>query len=63
MQNVSVTIGGAVAKVLFAGAQSEYAGLDQLNVVVPRSLVGAGEVPIVLTVDGQTANAVTVSLK
>ncbi|HTP34546.1 MAG TPA: hypothetical protein VMJ75_20350 [Candidatus Acidoferrales bacterium] len=38
-------------------------GLDQVNLVIPRSLAGAGEVPVVLTVDGQTASAVTVNLK
>ena len=61
--NVAATIGGAPATVLFAGAQGQFDGLDQVNVVVPRSLAGAGEVPVVLTVDGITANVVTVSLK
>jgi len=34
-----------------------------VNLIVPRSLAGAGEVPVVLTVDGQTANVVTVTVK
>ncbi len=59
----SVTIGGAAAQIPYIGAQPQYPGLDQLNVVVPRSLAGAGEVPVVLTVDGQTANAVTLNSK
>jgi uncharacterized protein (TIGR03437 family) len=63
MQNVAASIGGAIAPILFVGAQGQYAGLDQVDLVVPRSLAGAGEVPIVLTVDGQTANVVTVNVK
>jgi uncharacterized protein (TIGR03437 family) len=63
LANVSATIGGHPAQVLFVGAQPQYEGLDQVNAIVPRSLAGAGEVPIVLTVDGQTANVVTISLK
>ena len=38
-------------------------GLDQVNIVVPSSLAGAGEVPVVLTVDGVTANVVTIDIK
>ncbi len=63
MQNVKVTIGGVLATVAYLGVQSQYPALDQMNVIVPHSLAGAGEVPIVLTVDGQTANVVTISLK
>ena len=38
-------------------------GLDQVNLVLPRSLAGAGEVPVVLTIDGQTANVVSINVK
>ena len=48
---------------VYAEAQPRYAGLDQVNVYVPRSLAGAGEVPVVLTADGVTANVVTVNIK
>jgi uncharacterized protein (TIGR03437 family) len=51
------------ATVLFAGAGGGYAGLDHGNVLVPRGLIGKGEVPIVLTVDGKQANPVTVAFK
>jgi hypothetical protein len=37
-----------------------FAGLDQVNVLAPRDLIGQGEVPLLLTVDGQQANSVTV---
>jgi uncharacterized protein (TIGR03437 family) len=60
---VSVTIGGVAAQVDFAGAQSDFAGLDQLNVRIPRSLAGRGEVDIVLTVDGKVANTIKINIK
>ena len=63
VQNAAATIGGYRATVLFAGAQPQYPGFDQVNLVVPPSLAGAGEVSIVFTVDGQTANVVTVSIQ
>jgi len=56
-------IGGVPAQILFLGAQSQFPGLDQVNLIVPKSLAGAGEVPIVLTVDGQTANVVTINIQ
>lgn len=61
--NAVARIGGAAARLLYVGPQGQFSGLDQVNVVVPRSLAGAGEVPIVLTLDGQTANVVTINLK
>ena len=63
LQNVSATIGTAMAQVLYVGPQGQFAGLDQVNLVVPRSLAGSGEVPIILTIDGQTANVVTINVK
>ena len=63
VSNVRATIGGADAPVLFAGAQGEFAGLDQVNLQVPASLRGRGDVPVVLTVDGQTTNTVTINIR
>ncbi len=63
LSNVTAQIGGVNATVAYAGAQSQYPGLDQVNVYVPRALAGAGEVPVVLTVDGVTANVVTISVE
>ena len=59
---VTAPIGGVVSEVLYAAAQSEFAGLDQVNVRVPRSLAGRGEVPIVVTAGGKQTNVVTVSI-
>ncbi len=63
LANARATVGGMAAALLYIGAQPQYPGLDQVNLVVPHALAGAGEVPVVLTVDGQTANVVNVSLK
>lgn len=60
---VTVTIGDEEVEVLYAGAAPGFAGLDQANVRVPRSLIGKGEVNIVLTANGLSVNAVTVNLK
>jgi uncharacterized protein (TIGR03437 family) len=63
VQNAFVRIGDVPAEILYVGAQPQYPGLDQVNLIVPRSLAGAGEVPLVLTAGGQTANAVTLNFK
>jgi uncharacterized protein (TIGR03437 family) len=63
LSNVLVSIGGTEAQVSYAGAQDRYVGLDQVNVLVPRSLAGRGEVDLVLTVDGKAANTVKVNIK
>lgn len=60
---VSVTVGGTNAPVSYAGLQSDFAGLDQINAELPRSLIGRGEVNVNCTVDGRTANVVTVTIK
>jgi uncharacterized protein (TIGR03437 family) len=60
---ITATIGGVAAEVLFAGAQGDFPGLDQINLRVPKTLAGRGEVNIVLTVEGKQANAVTVHFK
>src|SRR5262249_3977541 len=39
----SVKIGGTDAQVQFAGKQPMLPGLDQLNALIPRSLIGSGE--------------------
>jgi len=63
LSSASVKIGGADAQVLFAGATPGLYGLDQINARLPRTLIGRGDVSIVLTVDGKSANAVTANIK
>ncbi len=60
---VTATIGGAPAEVTFAGAQGDFVGLDQANIRIQRSLIGRGDVDVVLTVDGLQANIVRVNIK
>jgi uncharacterized protein (TIGR03437 family) len=56
-------IGGVDAQVLFAGAQGSLVGLDQVNALIPRSLIGRGEVDVVLTIDGQATNTVRINVR
>jgi uncharacterized protein (TIGR03437 family) len=59
---VRVTIGSKPSRAVYAGAQPEFAGLDQLNVEVPREVRGAGETDLIVTVDGVQSNAVRVRI-
>lgn len=63
LTNVSATLGGIPAEVLYVGNQGGLAGLDQVNLRLPHTLAGRGEVEIVLTVDGRVANSVRVNFK
>jgi uncharacterized protein (TIGR03437 family) len=60
---VSLKIGGADSEVSFAGPQGGFVGLDQINGRIPRSLIGRGEVDVVLMVDGITPNTVRVNIR
>jgi uncharacterized protein (TIGR03437 family) len=60
---VKVTIGNTAATVLFAGPGGGFRGLDQINVAVPQSLAGQGNVSITLTAGGMTANTVNVTIQ
>jgi uncharacterized protein (TIGR03437 family) len=53
-------IAGAVT---YAGAQGTLVGLDQLNLRVPPSMAGRGEVSLVFSVEGKQANLVRVNFK
>jgi len=61
--NVTATIGGISAEIQFSGAQSEFPGLDQVNVKLTKAMAGLGDVPVVVTVDGKTANTVSVRIQ
>jgi uncharacterized protein (TIGR03437 family) len=62
LSNMALTINGISTPVQYAGPQPTFEGLDQINVFLPLTLRGAGEVNVVLTVDGQTANVVTINV-
>ncbi|QQS47984.1 MAG: hypothetical protein IPM66_04835 [Acidobacteriota bacterium] len=57
---VTVTIQGVQATVQYAGPAAGFAGLDQINVVIPPELSGFGSLRIVLTANGRVSNEVTI---
>lgn len=63
LDDVSVLIGGVKADVLFAGAQPDFPGLDQVNVLIPRSLAGRGEAAVALSIAGRIANSVSIQIR
>ena len=63
LAGVSATIGGTAAEVSYAGEQGTFVGLDQANIRIPSTLAGRGEVNVVLTVDGQSSNTVTINVR
>lgn len=60
---VNVKMGGTDCEVLYLGAQADFVGLDQANIRIPRSLLGRGEIDVVMTADLKLANMVRVSIK
>jgi hypothetical protein len=60
---VTVTINGQTFTPAYSGAQGSFAGLDQINVKLPSSLAGAGQVNVTLAVDGQTSNTATLTFQ
>ncbi|MFN0112559.1 MAG: kelch repeat-containing protein [Blastocatellia bacterium] len=49
--------------VLYAGAQNEMTGLDQINLALPRWLAASGEHFLWLTVDGQPTNRLRIVIQ
>lgn len=65
---VVIAIDGQPARVLYAGAQGSFAGLDQINVELPASLAdGTGQGPrrveVVVIAAGVVANRFTIQIK
>jgi uncharacterized protein (TIGR03437 family) len=58
-ESLEITIGGKVARVDFAGAQSQYYGLDQVNVLIPADAVASPTAPVVVKVRDANGNLVT----
>jgi uncharacterized protein (TIGR03437 family) len=63
LSNVSMTVNGTSVPVLYAGPAPNFVGLDQVNAGLPLSLRGSGESNVVLTVDGQVSNTVTINVQ
>lgn len=60
---VTVTIDGVSAPVTYAGPQKILPGLDQVDVRIPVSLAGKGNVSILLTAAGIQANPVQITIQ
>lgn len=60
---VSVTIGGQPAHVFFAGLAPGFAGLYQVNVIVPQGISSGSNIPVVLNVAGASSVPVTVAIR
>jgi uncharacterized protein (TIGR03437 family) len=59
----SAAIGGEACEISYAGPQGYFSGLDQVNVLLPRSLAGRGTMSVSLTIDGRPANAVSIAVR
>jgi uncharacterized protein (TIGR03437 family) len=59
----SVSIGGTSLTPSYSGAQGTWAGLDQFNVLLPRTLIGKGKVEVNFTINGKVSNTVYVTIK
>jgi uncharacterized protein (TIGR03437 family) len=60
---VTVTIGGQPAQVLFAGLTPAFAGLYQVNAIVPSGVAAAPNVPVILTAAGLASPPVTIPIQ
>jgi uncharacterized protein (TIGR03437 family) len=63
LQSVTARIGGADAPVLYADGLPGFVGLDQINIRLLRSLIGRGEVDVVLSVEEKTSNTLRINVK
>ena len=63
LSSVHAMLAGITTQVAYAGPQSDLAGADQLHMLIPRDLIGRGEVETEVWVDGQQANIVKIKIK
>jgi uncharacterized protein (TIGR03437 family) len=61
--SVQCFVAGQSVPVLYYGAVSAYAGLDQVNISIPKSLAGSGDVRVYLVADGVASNVVGLTLQ
>ncbi len=60
---VTVTIGSQPGQVLYAGLSPGFAGLYQVNVVIPAGISPAPDVPVILTEAGLASPPVTIPIQ
>lgn len=63
VSNVRALIGQNYVVAAYAGEAPGFAGLDQINLLLPRVLAGRGEIEVQLTGDGIAANPVRIVIK
>ncbi|MBX3278735.1 MAG: FG-GAP repeat protein [Acidobacteria bacterium] len=54
VESVRVVLGGSELTPVYAGPHPDFIGLDQINVELPRSLIGRGEVSFTISANGST---------
>jgi uncharacterized protein (TIGR03437 family) len=62
LQNVSCEIDGVSYPVEYAGPQGYFVGVDQINILLPNSLRGKGEVTVRLKVEAKVSNTVKIKI-
>ena len=62
-KSVQAFVAGQSVPVLFAGAEGQDQGLDQVNITIPRALAGTGEASVYLVADGATSNMTTIRIQ
>ena len=60
---ITATVNGISAQVVYAGPQGSFPGLDQVNLLLPASLAGRGNVNVQLTANGILANPVQITIQ
>jgi uncharacterized protein (TIGR03437 family) len=61
--SVQCFVAGESVPVLYAGPVAAYAGLDQVNISIPKSLAGAGDVRVYVVADGVASNVVGIKIQ
>jgi uncharacterized protein (TIGR03437 family) len=61
--SVKCYVAGQSVPVLYAGPVASDAGLDQVNLSIPKSLAGSGDVRVYLVADGVTSNVVGLNIQ
>jgi uncharacterized protein (TIGR03437 family) len=59
----TVTVGGTAAQVTFSGLSPGFVGLYQIDAVVPSGITPGNQVPVVITIAGQTSPPATIAVK
>jgi len=63
LATVKLYFGDHMTGVLYAGAQADFVGLDQINALIPPELTARGDIVIRLDVDGKPSNLLMINLK